>query len=274
MNTPAIPHDALRITFFQVSAVHQMRAGWLHEKTVPYCIIAQPLRGEYEIGYDGRSVRVKPPGAFVAPPNVPLHIVHHGDRKKQFAARWIHFSCTLFHGIDLADLLILPRQIEGTTARALDHLMTELAAPTHNLATISARHELAWKTVRMICEISSPRPETEGLLQAGERLHPLLGWMRENLTSPITVEDMARVAGMSQSRLHTFFRERLRRSPQSWLKYLRLDVAAALLISTDAPLKEIAARSGFANAFHISREFKRRFGSSPKEFRRLHVWTA
>lgn len=251
-----------------------MRAGWVHEKKVPYCIIAQPLRGEYEIGFEGRSVRVRPPGAFVAPPNVPLRIVHHGDRRKDFAARWIHFSCTLFHGIDLADLLILPRRIDGVAAKLLDHLMNELAEPPHDLAAISARHELAWKTVRIICELSQPRPETEGLLQAGERLQPLLGWLRENLTAPITVEDMARVAGMSESRLHAFFRERLCRSPQSWLKHLRLDVAAGLLISTDAPLKEIAARSGFANAFHISREFKRRFGSSPKEFRRLHVWTA
>lgn len=274
MKTPAIPYDALRITFFQVSTVQQMRAGWVHEKTVPYCIIAQPLLGEYEIGFEGRSVRVQSPGAVVAPPNVPLRIVHHGDRGKNFAARWIHFSCTLFHGIDLADLLLLPRQIEGTAALRLDQLMNELAAPALNLAAISARHELAWRTVRIICEISRPRPETAGLLQAGERLQPLLGWLRENLTSSITVEDMARVAGMSGSRLHAFFRERLGRSPQSWLKHLRLDVAAGLLISSDAPLKEIAARSGFANAFHISREFKRRFGSSPKEFRRLHVWTA
>ncbi len=274
MALPPIAPEVLRITFFQSGGSKLFTPGWVHEKTVPYIILAQSIHGEYETAFSRRSVRVKAPGAFLAPPNTPLCITHHGDRRGRFHARWIHLSCTVFHSIDLADLLTLPRQVAGAAARSLNEIFDALQIPPHSLGDAASRQEKAWQTVRFLCEISRLRPGAAELLAAGELLQPMLSNLRANLTDDITVADMARLAGMSVSRLFAFFQKRLGCSPQSYLKRLRLEAAAALLVSGDAPLKEIAAHTGFANPFHLSREFTRRFGASPKVFRRLNVQTS
>ena len=60
-------------------------------------------------------------------------------------------------------------------------------------------------------------------------------------------------------------------SPMEYAKRIRLNEAAAQFSLTDRLLKEVADHTGFANPFHLSREFKRRFGLSPKQYRALHL---
>ena len=49
----------------------------------------------------------------------------------------------------------------------------------------------------------------------------------------------------------------------------RIEQARRLLVESDAPLFEIAARVGFADHSHFTRTFRRRFGIPPGEYRRL-----
>ena len=48
---------------------------------------------------------------------------------------------------------------------------------------------------------------------------------------------------------------------------LRLRHAQELLLSTDASVAEVGVRSGFADQFHFSRQFKAAFGLSPRGYR-------
>jgi AraC-like DNA-binding protein len=48
----------------------------------------------------------------------------------------------------------------------------------------------------------------------------------------------------------------------------RVDHARRLLPS-ETPLRSIAASSGFADQSHLNRHFKRQYGFTPGEFRRL-----
>jgi len=266
-----IAPEALRITFFQTGTSDRFAPGWVHEKTVPYCILAQAVPGEYEVTCEGKTMRTGPREAFLTAPNHPLRIIHHADEQGRFVARWIHFSCVLHQTIDLGDLLEMPLRVAGAPARELGFLLDAFTKPPHGLEGAAAHHELAWRTVRFVCQISTLKPEAQDLLKAGRELEPLLRHLRGHLAERISVTHMAHFTGMSPSRLHAFFRERLHCSPGSYLKRLRLEAAAALLASTDAPLKQIAIQTGFANPFHLSREFKRRFALSPKAFRFLNV---
>jgi transcriptional regulator GlxA family with amidase domain len=55
-------------------------------------------------------------------------------------------------------------------------------------------------------------------------------------------------------------------SPLRYVAQYRLDRARALLLSTDRPVREVAA-AGFADPFYFSRAFRRAEGGSPPAYR-------
>lgn len=275
-----IPHDILDIGFFQVGAGDWNQPGlgkpasWTHEKTVPYGIIAQVQAGEYEITCNRQTVRIKAPGAFLTPAHHPMRIIHRVDRRRRFVARWIHFSFVLYQSIDFTSLLDMPLQIDSRHARQLGRMMQDLnlLKNTDPLAALKQsvhRHELMWRVLRIVCDISEFKADAADRLRAGSRLAPLLAHLKNNLARPISAAKMARLANMSESRFFAFFQSKMECSPMEYVKRIRLNEAAARLSLTDQPLKAVAAETGFANPFHLSREFKRRFGLSPKQYRAL-----
>jgi AraC-like DNA-binding protein len=95
----------------------------------------------------------------------------------------------------------------------------------------------------------------------------ITSYLSFRLTEPISVVDMARRANLSVSRFHALFRQHFGCAPHQYLLRLRCHRAQELLGSTDATLHEIAHDCGFANAYHLSRVFKRITGVSPRTFR-------
>ena len=67
-------------------------------------------------------------------------------------------------------------------------------------------------------------------------------------------------------------------TPSEYLKVCRLQAARRLLSSTalaDRSITEIAFQCGFTNSAHFSTEFRKRFGKSPRSFRRsAPAWRA
>jgi AraC family transcriptional regulator len=84
----------------------------------------------------------------------------------------------------------------------------------------------------------------------------------------VPLDDLAAAAGVSRAHLARIFRANLGATPVEALRILRLDRAAALLVRTNLPINVIAERTGFENAFHFSRAFRRQYGRSPRELRR------
>ncbi|MFD0576593.1 helix-turn-helix domain-containing protein [Dactylosporangium darangshiense] len=58
------------------------------------------------------------------------------------------------------------------------------------------------------------------------------------------------------------------RAPLSYLTWWRMTLAARLLRDSDAPLRVVAQRVGYASEFAFAAAFKRRFGIAPGRFRR------
>jgi AraC-like DNA-binding protein len=268
--------DALQITFFQLGAFDRFKKDWVHEKTVPHNIIAQSLAGSYEIQCAGRSLRLKPGEAFLTPAYEPLRIVHHHDKRGRFSARWVHFSFSHYQTIDVTSLLEMPLALGRKTSALLGGIIEELSRSETTQTTLAtqlknlARHrELAWSILGSVCTMSKFKPEAADRLRAGRRLEPLLTHLKHHLSSPISVKEMAEFTHMSPSAFYAFFQGRMGSSPMDFVKRMRLNEAAAQCASTDRQLKEVAACTGFANPFHLSREFKRLFGLSPLNYRKL-----
>lgn len=82
-----------------------------------------------------------------------------------------------------------------------------------------------------------------------------------------SVAEMARMAGLGQSRFHALFRATTGQSPKQLQLGRLFDAAADQLVATSRPISEIAYGLGYQNASSFNRQFKRRFGLTPSEFR-------
>ncbi len=84
----------------------------------------------------------------------------------------------------------------------------------------------------------------------------------------ITVADIARNLGISQSYLSHIFKERTGRSLQSYLLGYRLAQAAKLLCGTDYSIQQIAKQVGYEDQFTFTKRFKDRYRVSPTQYRK------
>ena len=83
-----------------------------------------------------------------------------------------------------------------------------------------------------------------------------------------TVASLAAIAGMSRSVFARDFQESFAMSPIEFVAKTRLHHAAALLRSSDASIKVIAASIGFLSRSHFSRAFRAAYGTDPRNFRK------
>lgn len=98
-----------------------------------------------------------------------------------------------------------------------------------------------------------------------------LAALQQDPAAPWTNRELARRSGLSVSAFERGFRKHLQTSPMQFLKRLRLARAAAALVQTGSQISEIARECGFSDQAHLSRDFKRLFGTSPKSWRARHL---
>ena len=92
--------------------------------------------------------------------------------------------------------------------------------------------------------------------------------MRRKLETLTTIEAIASAVGLNQRQLEHVFDEKLKTTPQSVYKTLRLNEAARLIKSTRFNIAEIAIRSGYSDASAMTRAFREQFGMSPSKYRK------
>ncbi|MEU9841372.1 helix-turn-helix domain-containing protein [Actinomadura sp. NPDC048032] len=112
--------------------------------------------------------------------------------------------------------------------------------------------------------IAQPCPATP----RGSVLEPLLAWLQDDLSRPLTVADMAARAGMSARSLMRHFREQTGTTPLQWLHRARVHQAQHLLETTEHTVERIAAQVGFGSPTAFRDRFKRTTGVSPHAYRR------
>ncbi|MGL6198431.1 MAG: helix-turn-helix transcriptional regulator [Lachnospiraceae bacterium] len=94
--------------------------------------------------------------------------------------------------------------------------------------------------------------------------------MKKNLAGHLTIPELAKVTGMSQSRFQLAFKKIYGTTPYDYLKEMRMNHALILLHDSDYNIQTIAARVGYTKADHFSKLFKEIYGISPKKYRDLH----
>ena len=95
-----------------------------------------------------------------------------------------------------------------------------------------------------------------------------LGGIHRHPERQWTVEDLAAQAGLSRAAFAKKFTTIVGQPPLTYLTWWRMTTAARLLRDSDAPLRTVAVRSGYASEFAFAKAFKREFGTPPGIYRR------
>ncbi len=111
--------------------------------------------------------------------------------------------------------------------------------------------------------LNEPMPQSGALAGFG----PVLEYIRDHYEQPISNQQLANVSKMSLRAFERQFLASFHLTPQKYLRKLRLRIASRALIYTNESLSELALDCGFADQSHFTREFRRQFGRTPRDYR-------
>lgn len=94
----------------------------------------------------------------------------------------------------------------------------------------------------------------------------VIDYIDAHLAQALTLQDLARVAGLSEFHLQRMFHASCGVSPHVWVMHRRLTQAKVLLAGRD-PIAQIASGCGFSSQSHLTRVFKSLVGTTPSAYR-------
>jgi AraC-like DNA-binding protein len=112
------------------------------------------------------------------------------------------------------------------------------------------------------------REDAELALTRGKAVRQAERYLREHFHERIDLARLARVVHVSPFHLHRSFKQATGTTPHEYLLDLRLRRSRELLARTELAVVDIATSVGFRSSSHFANTFKRRFRTTPLEFRR------
>lgn len=109
----------------------------------------------------------------------------------------------------------------------------------------------------------NPSPDRGALLRIGEALSHL----ENNIQNNVDLDELAKIAHMSQRSFLRVFHSATGSSPLAWVIGRRITRACNLLRQSDKQITEIAFEVGFNDSNYFARQFRKTIGSSPREYR-------
>ncbi len=264
----AEPETPIRVGYVagdvtRLAGIHS--TGW---RQLPFHVVAQFPAGQARIRWNRNRIMKLEAGDGVL---IPAGVMHWNTKTspEDVIARWVHLTVRVRDTEDPLAEYREPVRLEGEAASQLglqiELLTTEV--PDLGLAAVAR-----WQAIKLDLFSSLlsalPPPEREIKPPAHQpRIAAVVAQMRQRLQNPPTVEELAEFAHMSLPHFHAVFRQLTGLPPGRYLQELRLQEARRLLLETHLTVRHIATSVGYGDAFHFSRLFKARTGTSPRRYR-------
>lgn len=99
------------------------------------------------------------------------------------------------------------------------------------------------------------------------RLAESINYIESNFLNEIKIDDLAGIAHMSSRNFQRVFTKSMGTSVRDYIITQRLKYSCDLLKQSDLPITDIAYDSGFNDSNYYSRQFKKHYGITPRQFR-------
>ncbi|MFK7911447.1 MAG: helix-turn-helix domain-containing protein [Akkermansiaceae bacterium] len=108
---------------------------------------------------------------------------------------------------------------------------------------------------------------SEREIEQKENIERAMDKMRQTVSTPLSLGDYARGAGLSISQFSHLFKRHYGTSPMAYFTELRIQRAKEMLDNTHLSIKEVSWKLGFEDQLYFSRLFKKVSGISPSAYR-------
>ena len=239
------------------------RHDWVNYRSLPCFVIVTPLAGEYlmRTDADGKLHTIHEHEALVVPPNV-LHSVACPE------PCFLNYAHLLFRNHESPDPF-LGRSVhyiqKGEAAERLRVLTAKLFDARGSFADALLP---AVEIFTLLYRESFPTGRIQTVSERNDRIRNVMSFMQQNLHKNLTRTQLAKLACLSETRFHDVFKNLVGSAPMEYLIKLRIQKAKEILTVSDDSMEEIAHGCGWNDPVFFARQFKRKEGVTPHEFRR------
>lgn len=209
------------------------------------------------------NIAITEPGIFIWDKDTPQI---YGARNDNWVHSWIHCEGSL-----------------------VDQLLDETQLPFKTPCPITSNPRFVETLYALYLETLSPNTDTPiavslfsaFIRQVGQctstekkeyplRLEKALHFINKHFTEPLTVAQIANVAGMSEPHFAALFKKQFQVSPINFVTGLRVQYAMHLMTQGGISIAEAGWRAGYKDPAYFSRQFKRAVKISPREWLQAH----
>ncbi len=246
--------------FYPVAHGHFMSRTHHDDNLLMLCVSGRGI-----IEAEGRSQHIRPGDVLLLPRGRSHYYrAHYED---PWSVYWAHFSgnlaATLMQLLGADQLLsihpgLIPRLVAG-----FQHLL-EVERTGYDLnAYIEASSQLR----HLLVELVVLKDQSARSSRSDLDVDALQQYMREQVHTQLTLDDLAGLAGVSRSHFAQRYRALTGYAPIRHFTHLKMEAACRLLDSGDQSIKQVAAALGYEDPLYFSRVFRRIVGVSPRGYR-------
>lgn len=267
---------------------HRIREKGVNQYVLIYCVDGS---GFYVVG--GKRHEVKKNQYFILPIGIPHE--YGATEGHHWTIYWVHFCGKAAHVF--AEGAATPQTINVTMQSRIserinifEEILTTLhfgegiedlryacSLLAHFLASMRYLGQFrrakagAAYTFRQSSELGgkdavhSRQPFTDG--SNIDIVEQAIHYMRENIENRITMDEVLRYVGYSQSHFSTVFKKKTGMSALSYFNRLKVEHACKLLKTTDMKINMICYMVGIEDSLYFSRLFSKVMGMSPTKYK-------
>lgn len=184
-----------------------------------------------------------------------------------FQKYWMHFD--LYPSADLFAMLDLPFFVNVPEKSVVYDLFRQ-ADSAMKSDSLTQRIHLKTCLFSLLCEyINLVHPAGVSVEDTDNRIDQILRYINSNLDKPLSVTELAAVFHLHTTHFIRFFREKTGETPAKYIRIRRLETAKRLLESTDMYVSAIMEQIGFFDESQFSKQFKKYYGHSPRNYRKF-----
>ena len=288
-----LSHDLLAGLDLKVLAIQRAEASrwWNFDHVIsPFSRLWLILDGRATVRHHGRQFELTPGKVHL----VPLFAQHDCSCPRRFDHYYLHFVSRLRTGVDLLSLLDHEFELAASPEFLKQFQRLEAIYPNRKLpcfdpsraeyrrqplAAEQADREMPamdWFEAKGILTslltpfLRTARQHTGVHARATQQFLAVQEFIHANMSRNILLGDLARVAKLHPTYFSDRFQTLVGVRPLEYLMQRRMERAQYLLLTSTAPVKEVAGAVGIPDAAYFTRVFGRYCGCSPSDYRAAH----
>ncbi len=251
-----------------------------HHKHHPELEIGFIAEGNGKYVVDDKSFDFKPGDVFFIRANVPHCIPHiESDEVLAFVIRinWYYLWNICADYIETAKIHTMLTSAtpinsyfpkESTVSKRVEEIR-DLFRNEDDTTRFEIKRRILNLLIIIADSLSNP-PMSDGSQKAPAHIDEIqnaVNYINDNLSNPITLDDIAHAASMSRSYVSSYFKLVTGVSPYEYLLTARVEQAIKFLRKTELSVTEIAQKCGFGSLSSFNKTFRKSIGVTPREYR-------